>query len=30
MMNMNSTDVNHITSDTFKAATTFVCMLPVC
>ena len=29
MMNLNSTDTNHITPDTLKAATTFVCMLPI-
>lgn len=29
MMDMNSTDTNHITPDTLKAATTFVCMLPI-
>ena len=29
MMDMNSTDTNHVTPDTLKAATTFVCMLPI-
>jgi putative aldouronate transport system permease protein len=29
MMDLNSTDTNHITPDTLKAATTFVCMLPI-
>lgn len=29
MMDMNSTDTNHVTPDTLKAATTFICMLPI-
>lgn len=29
IMDMNSTDTNHITPDTLKAATTFICMLPI-
>lgn len=29
IMDMNSTDSNHVTPDTLKAATTFVCMLPI-
>lgn len=29
IMDMNSTDTNHVTPDTLKAATTFVCMLPI-
>ena len=29
MMDMNSTDTNHVTPDPLKAATTFVCMLPI-
>lgn len=29
IMDMNSTDTNHVTPDTLKAATTFVCMIPI-
>lgn len=29
MMDMSSTDTNHVTPDTLKAATTFICMLPI-
>lgn len=29
IMNMNSTDSNHVTPDTLKAASTFICMLPI-